>query len=139
MKQINYHVMLVSHVFHIKMCLQSMTGKQNSFNIIINWRFKLKWKCMAIVTPENLEHSFLQAPHSSVLSSDTLPLFIANFFPESNYVFSYSIWWCQNFALFVTSFCCEKEKLALLRKPVLTFFAIVVNLRRLLGTKKPDD
>ena len=46
---------------------------------------------MAIVTPENLEHSFPQAPYSSVLSSDTLPLFIANVFPESNYVFSYSI------------------------------------------------
>ena len=34
---------------------------------------------MAIVTPENLEHSFLQAPYSSVLSSDTLPLFITFF------------------------------------------------------------
>ena len=46
---------------------------------------------MAIVTPENLEHSSLQAPHSSVLSSVTLSLFIANFFPESKYVHSYSI------------------------------------------------
>ena len=36
---------------------------------------------MAIVTPKNLEHSFLQDHHSSVLSSNTLPLFVANIFP----------------------------------------------------------